>query len=408
MSGSLSRGFIDLDRTFHELSDYARESDDVDVSQAFRRGPSITWADLKMERRVVLLAEAGAGKTEEIRHAAARWRDGGCHAFFLRLEHVVDDLDAAFEVGDLDGFERWKNSQDEGWVLLDSVDEARLRGPSDFERAIRKFATKVRGAEDRLHLLITSRIAAWRPKTDLEFCERLLPPPSAGRVAEVAQTGDVSSSSPPDIVTAPDEEGERPRFRIVTIDDLDSARIAKFALVRGIADLDSFLAAVERKDAWAYLMQRVRRRAEADGDLSPWKAAQVREFAESLERTPRDHRELADLALLRFLDLKAELEGGDESLAPVLIRIEEETEMRSAIQAPSSSCRQPSATASRGAGTSSNSPLAIMLRRTASRAAAGSLPGGVASSASCCAARLRITRWVSESLVIIGLLVGTR
>jgi hypothetical protein len=252
MSDGSSFGFVDLNRSFHEILDYARESDDVDVSQAFRRGPSITWSDLRMERRVVLLAEAGAGKTEEIRYAATRWRGRGDHAFFLRLEHVPDDLEAAFEVGDLDDFERWKNSQDEAWILLDSVDEARLRGPSDFERAIRKFATKVRGAEDRLHLLITSRISAWRPKTDLEFCERLLPPPAAGRVAGVAQTGDLGSNSPSDIATAPDKEGERPRFRIVTIDDLDSARIAKFARVRGVTNLDPFLAAVERKDAWAY------------------------------------------------------------------------------------------------------------------------------------------------------------
>jgi hypothetical protein len=252
MTGTLAFSFVDLGRSFHELSNYARASDDIDVSQAFSMGPSMTWDDLKLERRVVLLAEAGAGKTEEIRHAATRWRDRGDHAFFLRLEHVADGLEAAFEVGDLDDFERWKNSQDEAWVLLDSVDEARLRGPSDFERAIREFAKKVRGAEDRLHLLITSRISAWRPKTDLEFCERLLPPPAAGRVAGVAQTDDVGSGSPPDIATAPDKEGERPRFRIVTINDLDSARIAKFALVRGITNLDPFLAAVERKDAWAY------------------------------------------------------------------------------------------------------------------------------------------------------------
>jgi ABC-type nitrate/sulfonate/bicarbonate transport system permease component len=82
--------------------------------------------------------------------------------------------------------------------------------------------------------------------------------------------------------------------------------------------------------------------------------------------------------------------------------------IRSALDAPSSSCRQPSATASRGAGTTSSSPLLIMLRRTAWRAAAGSLAGGVASSALCCAALLRITRWVSESLVISGLRFGTR
>ena len=141
----------------------------------------------------MLLAEAGAGKTEELRHAATRWRTAGDHAFFLRLEHVADEFDGAFEVGDLNDFERWRSSRDEGWVLLDSVDEARLRGPSDFERAIRKFATKVRGAEDRLHLLITSRISAWRPKTDLELCERFLPLPAVGRVAEAARTDDATS-----------------------------------------------------------------------------------------------------------------------------------------------------------------------------------------------------------------------
>jgi hypothetical protein len=169
MNDKSSSGFVDLERSYHEISSYARESDDVDVSQAFWIGPSITWADLKKERRVVLLAEAGAGKTEEIRHAAHQWRAGGEHAFFLRLEHLADDFDAAFEVGDLDDFERWKNSQDEAWVLLDSVDEARLCGPTDFELAIRKFTAKVRGAEDRLHLLITSRISAWRPSRLLKF-----------------------------------------------------------------------------------------------------------------------------------------------------------------------------------------------------------------------------------------------
>lgn len=243
--------FIDLDRTFRELGDYARESDEVDVSQAFRRGEPITWAGLKAERRAVLLAEAGAGKTEEMRQAARRWRANGDHAFFLRLEHVADDLDIAFEEGDLDGFERWKACADEAWILLDSVDEARLRGPQDFERAIRKFAIRVRGAEDRLHLLISSRMTAWRPKTDLEFCERHLPPPTIGRRARTADdlagragaVGDVASEDGP---------AARPRWRVLTIDDLDKARIEKFARAADIKRLDEFLDAVERRDAWAY------------------------------------------------------------------------------------------------------------------------------------------------------------
>jgi len=117
-------------------------------------------------------------------------------------------------------------------------------------------------------------------------------------------------------------------------DDAQDAREGLLGLIDRIPGKETFLALSElarghpEEGLRPYLMQRATRRAEADADLSPWNAVQVREFAETLERTPRDHRELAELVLLRFLDMKAELEGGDESVAPVLLRIKEETEMR--------------------------------------------------------------------------------
>lgn len=49
MREDLPRGFVDLERSFRELSDDAPESDEVDLSQAFPQGPSITWANLKAE-----------------------------------------------------------------------------------------------------------------------------------------------------------------------------------------------------------------------------------------------------------------------------------------------------------------------------------------------------------------------
>jgi hypothetical protein len=252
MSRSPPGGFINLNRTFHELSDYAQESDEVDLPQAFRRGSPMAWADLKSERRVVLLAEAGAGKTAEIRQAAVRWRAAGEHAFFLRLEHVSEDFDTAFEIGDLEGFEHWKSSSDAGWVLLDSVDEARLRGPKDFERAILRLAERVRGSEDRLHLLITSRMSAWRPRTDLEFCERILPPPASGRRLDSGVEEVKAPAEAPDVMVESVQVDERPRYRIVTIDDLDATRIRSFAQASGVETLNLFLEAVERRDAWSY------------------------------------------------------------------------------------------------------------------------------------------------------------
>src|SRR5882762_8225865 len=58
-------------------------------------------------------------------------------------------------------------------------------------------------------------------------------------------------------------------------------------------------------------------RAEQDADLRPWKPVDVMEFHERLDSTPSNHRELADLAVLRLLDLKDDLEEGDDSIAAV-------------------------------------------------------------------------------------------
>jgi hypothetical protein len=71
-----------------------------------------------------------------------------------------------------------------------------------------------------------------------------------------------------------------------------------------------------------------RERAEQDADFAPWSPIQVREFHERLDRTPTNHRDLADLAVLRLLDLKDDLEDGDSSVASILKTVEEETKMR--------------------------------------------------------------------------------
>jgi hypothetical protein len=57
----------------------------------------------------------------------------------------------------------------------------------------------------------------------------------------------------------------------------------------------------------------------------------VRDFNERLDRTPSNHRELADLATLRIFDLRDDLEEGDESIAAVVRTIDQETILRNFI-----------------------------------------------------------------------------
>ena len=85
------------------------------------------------------------------------------------------DFDEAFEVGTSEQFEGWLASADEAWFFLDSVDEARLDNPRAFEKAIKRFAKRIRPAMHRAHIVITSRPYAWRFKSDTALVERHLP-----------------------------------------------------------------------------------------------------------------------------------------------------------------------------------------------------------------------------------------
>ncbi len=249
--------FCDLDRTFHELSEYAHESDDVDLSHVFHVGERLHWSDLINDFRVVILSEAGSGKTAEIRNQANFLRSQGKPAFFLRLEHVVNDFEDAFEVGTFEEFTAWLDSNAEGWLLLDSIDEARLRNPSDFAQAIRVLGRRLYLSKDRAHIFLTGRTFAWRPKTDLDLCTIHLPFTPSAKV-EIAHNSEVifseATTEQPD--SDDDEEAvEKPTnkvpktFKIVALDNLNTQQIETFAKARGVEDTRALLQAIERADA---------------------------------------------------------------------------------------------------------------------------------------------------------------
>lgn len=263
-SGPVTSGHVFLKRTFHELSRYSSESDDSDVLQASYVGTSLAWDELLREYRVVILSEAGSGKTEEIRQTAKRLREDGKDAFFLRLENIPEHFDDSFEEGTLEQFDEWLESGREGWLLLDSVDEARLRHAQDFELAIKKLGNRIRLGLDRAHLILTGRASAWRPKTDLEKCKRYLPfaPIVEAANSDVA-AGDANffefdegeqsaSKGRAGSSEASANQNSAAPFRIVTLDHLNKDQVEFFARSRGIADSGDFIDAIERADAWSF------------------------------------------------------------------------------------------------------------------------------------------------------------
>lgn len=255
-----SNDFVQLGRTFHELAKHARESDSFDLNQTFFSGPQLSWEDLLKGFRTVVLSEAGTGKTAEIRQTAKQLRAASKRAFFLRLEHIPNDLEDAFEIGTFDEFAKWLSSTDEAWLLLDSVDEARLRNPGDFELAVRKLGRRIQAANARAHIVLTGRASAWRAKTDLDLCETHLP--IASKTTRV-----IASESPKqsdrhddrddfDIESLHTEESKEKEassgFRIVALDDLSTSQIEAFARARGVTDTKAFLDEIKRADGESF------------------------------------------------------------------------------------------------------------------------------------------------------------
>ena len=163
--------FVDLQRQFHDVpKDVELEETEHLVSFSEHEfGPSFGWSKLLESMRVVLLAEAGSGKTKEMEEQAKRLAQEGRFAFFVAL----DDLDRERMVNILspdeeESFKRWRaNGQETAWFFLDAVDELKLTG-GKLSRALNRLSKDLNGFLDRARVIISCRPSDWRPIVDLD------------------------------------------------------------------------------------------------------------------------------------------------------------------------------------------------------------------------------------------------
>ena len=137
--------------------------------------PGVGWDELLRMSRVVILAEAGMGKTTELRLRTQTLRDAREHAFFCRMESIADEGNfcKALSPEDETRFREWLSGDTTGYFFLDSVDEAKLR---DFpvDKALRPLARELGGAKIRARIFLSSRASEWDYVRDtVDFREHL-------------------------------------------------------------------------------------------------------------------------------------------------------------------------------------------------------------------------------------------
>ena len=193
-------------------------------------GPGMGWSELLEHRRIVLLAEAGAGKTTEMEERVKRLVQEGRFAFFLRLESldkdpVVDILSSDEE----ERFEEWKLKDGApAWFFLDAVDELKLT-EGKLDRALRRVSKDIGGHIQRARVIISCRPSDWRPVTDLATVKHRLP-----------------------VLTEDGENSPSAAVETVAMLPMNDAQIERFAEQSGVIDATAFLEKIRRQNAWTF------------------------------------------------------------------------------------------------------------------------------------------------------------
>lgn len=252
LSSMTKEKYIPLDRQFSIISEDQEDLENNELLFSLGHSALKTWVDLESEYRCVILAEAGAGKTEELLNRAKALSEQGRPSFFIRIEEIEQDFYDAFEVGTEGEFNAWLESTEEAWFFLDSVDEARLDTPRAFEFALKRFAKGIRIGAHRAHLYISSRPYSWRPEADRELLNRHLF--LAAKKHEDDNTED-NLTQPQSALT------------VYRMSPLDKERIRCFCEKRSVNDIDELLREIDRASIWSL----AQRPLDLDSILSKWR-----------------------------------------------------------------------------------------------------------------------------------------
>ncbi len=238
--------FIELHPTFSQIVD---ERADLEA-YSFHRG-ELAWDDLLARRRVVVLAEAGSGKSDEFALRAACLQRAGKDAFLATVQDVArEGFEGALGSADRTRFTAWRVSERPAWLLLDSVDEAKLDGIR-LRTALRKVADAIDGLEGRARILLSSRFTDWEARHDLATFGDMLPIPAKASGPPPAITREAALQRILEREYVADEEREDEKASapeqplLVVMSGLAQEQVARYGRARGVRMCRRLLDAID-------------------------------------------------------------------------------------------------------------------------------------------------------------------
>ena len=204
------------------------------------------WQDLLRSRRVLMISEAGAGKTYECREQRDRLWDAGEPAFFIEMATLAsDDLRSMLDGDEEVRLDAWLSSQsDIATFFVDSIDELKLTLGS-FEQALKRLKKGIGGQLGRARIVITTRPTAF----DERLIRQVLPvPPETATVpSEEAFAKTAMGDRQTQQVGKKDEDN--PDWRTVALIPLSDEQIAEFVENQRVEDPEAFLEDLRDRNA---------------------------------------------------------------------------------------------------------------------------------------------------------------
>ena len=233
-----------IQRSFRDLSE-AEVADIEKASLLARAGwsGSFGWDELLRSQRILIVSEAGAGKTYECRSQQERLWNAGEPAFFLDLATLatssVRDMLSGKEEQRLD---EWLRSQSEvATFFLDSIDELKLT-LGKFDQALKRLNKSLAGQLGRVRVVITTRPVL----VDRALIEQYLPIPSA---SEAEPTAGAFADAVMDREKKPDNALKTKAWRNVGLMPLSTAQMREFAVAQNVSNPDALLNDIRLRDA---------------------------------------------------------------------------------------------------------------------------------------------------------------
>lgn len=239
--------FIRLDRQFFDLNeDQINAIEHVWLLDGLGLSGSFGWSEVLTSPRVLMISEAGSGKTRECREMARTLNAQSHGAWYFDLAALAglsgQSMDTLLDPKDAKRFSAWQaGSIPTATLFLDSVDELQMSHRT-LDAAVTNLRRAICDHFDRVRIVVTARPVPF----DRQLLIEKLPVPAR----------DEDTPRFPDLAMRYDQKEERkestPNWRIVGLMPLREPEVHQFGQARGVMDTEALIEALRDRDAFEF------------------------------------------------------------------------------------------------------------------------------------------------------------